>query len=62
MASDDEQWTIEYSSRNRLDKEEPKCECGADKTGQPGHSSWCPKYMKPSDYPDKKKKGKYWYE
>jgi hypothetical protein len=21
-----------------------KCECGAEKAGQPGHSSWCPKY------------------
>ena len=23
---------------------EPKCECGSDKSNQPGHSSWCPKY------------------
>ena len=21
-----------------------KCECGADKCGSPGHSTWCPKY------------------
>lgn len=22
---------------------EPRCECGAEKTGGPGHSYWCPK-------------------
>jgi len=30
-----------------------KCECGSEKTGQPLHSSWCPRYV-PNPYTPKK--------
>lgn len=31
---------------------EIKCECGAEKTDMPGHSSWCPKYDDGKPKPD----------
>lgn len=48
-----EQWydiTLEnaFDELLKIELEEDKCECGSEKVGSPGHSTWCKKWSRNS--------------